>query len=150
MLAMACDSRPNRIKEQALSEIAAVAVVAEKDGKFLLTRRMNPPYADQYGFPGGKVEPGETSGQAACRELLEETGIQGSAPQFICQIMVENVDGRPPFRLDVFRLTIFDGTLLAGSDAREAGWFSLEEMRQMPVIGSTLEIVEDLASTRGS
>ncbi|WP_336057227.1 NUDIX hydrolase [Nitratireductor sp. CH_MIT9313-5] len=151
MLAMACDSW-NRHKsgEHALNEIAAVAVVVERNGKFLLTRRINPPYADQYGFPGGKLEPGETPEQAALRELREETGITGSTPQHLCQIMVPNVDGKPPFRLDVFRLGMTGGELSAGSDAREAGWYDLEEMRRMPVIGSTLDIAEDLSAPPAS
>ena len=57
-------------------EVAA-AVIERPDGTFLMARR---PEGKVYGgwweFPGGKVEPGETSRQALERELREELGIQ--------------------------------------------------------------------------
>jgi 8-oxo-dGTP pyrophosphatase MutT (NUDIX family) len=40
----------------------------------LVVSRRNKP--DMWGLPGGKVDPGETSSEAAVRELLEETGIR--------------------------------------------------------------------------
>lgn len=58
--------------------IAVVAAVLQQpDGRFLLAQR--PPgkaYAGYWEFPGGKVEPGETSPQALRRELREELGIE--------------------------------------------------------------------------
>jgi 8-oxo-dGTP diphosphatase len=56
--------------------IAAVAVVTLCDGQVLLVRRDKEPYRGKWSFPGGSIEPGETSRQAAWREALEETGIQ--------------------------------------------------------------------------
>lgn len=47
---------------------------AAKD-KILLCKRTKDPYKGLYNFVGGKVEPGESSEQAAYRELQEETGI---------------------------------------------------------------------------
>jgi 8-oxo-dGTP diphosphatase len=56
--------------------VAAVAVVTLCDGQVLLVRRNKEPYRGKWSFPGGSIEPGETSRQAARREALEETGIE--------------------------------------------------------------------------
>ena len=46
----------------------------EKDS-VLFCKRIKDPYKGLYNFVGGKVEPGESSDEAAYRELQEETGI---------------------------------------------------------------------------
>ncbi|HUF57442.1 MAG TPA: NUDIX domain-containing protein, partial [Thermohalobaculum sp.] len=48
-------------------------------GRVLLVRRLNEPDAGLWGYPGGKVEWGETVADAAVRELAEETGGRGEA-----------------------------------------------------------------------
>ncbi|MDX2375118.1 NUDIX domain-containing protein [Psychrobacter sp. PP-21] len=45
---------------QSLRPIVATIGVLFKDGKVLLVRRANPPDAGRWGFPGGKIERGET------------------------------------------------------------------------------------------
>ncbi|MFA5581293.1 MAG: NUDIX domain-containing protein, partial [Paracoccaceae bacterium] len=59
--------------------IAAVLAVVIRDGRALLVRRANTPDAGLWGFPGGKIEPGEPILVAAERELHEETGVQARA-----------------------------------------------------------------------
>ena len=50
-----------------------VAAVVERDGCFLLTRRLAGAHlAGLWEFPGGKVAPGESHEQALRREMLEE------------------------------------------------------------------------------
>ena len=51
-------------------------VVFNKDkDKVLFCKRKKEPFKDRLNFVGGKLEPGETSEDAAYRELQEETGI---------------------------------------------------------------------------
>jgi 8-oxo-dGTP diphosphatase len=54
-----------------------VAGILERDGKTLICRRRaDGPHPLKWEFPGGKVEPGESPGQALTRELREELGIE--------------------------------------------------------------------------
>jgi len=58
--------------------IAVLAVVlrdAGSDARALIVQRAQQPNAGRWGFPGGVLELGETVGEGAMRELLEETGI---------------------------------------------------------------------------
>jgi 8-oxo-dGTP diphosphatase len=55
----------------------AAAVLLRADGRVLLAQRLpGTPYAGYWEFPGGKVEPGESAGEALSRELNEELGIE--------------------------------------------------------------------------
>jgi len=70
---------------------AAVAIVIaphKSKATFLLTRRtarLNT-HAGQWALPGGRLDPGETSQEAALRELHEEIGIASSAVRVLGQL----------------------------------------------------------------
>lgn len=51
----------------------AGAIIVNEQGKILLQHRRD---NDQWGFPGGAMELGESAEQTAIREVLEETGYQ--------------------------------------------------------------------------
>ena len=53
--------------------IVVVAAVIERDGSFLVTRRLEGSHlAGMWEFPGGKIGSGETHAQALVREIREE------------------------------------------------------------------------------
>ena len=52
-----------------------IIILNPKKDQILFCKRMNDPYEGLFNFVGGKIEPGETSEDAAYRELEEETGI---------------------------------------------------------------------------
>lgn len=114
------------------SPVPAVIAVVIHEGQALLVRRANPPDAGLWGFPGGKIEFGETVAEAATRELLEETGIVGEAQGIITtlDILVPSPDGaiRQHFILIAVRCRWISGDAIAGDDALEAGWFTIADL----------------------
>jgi ADP-ribose pyrophosphatase YjhB (NUDIX family) len=54
---------------------ASIAVVIQKDGEILFSRRGIDPFKGEFDLPGGFVEFGEDVYAAGAREILEETGL---------------------------------------------------------------------------
>lgn len=127
---------------------AASSAILERDGRFLLIRRMNPPSADLYAFPGGRAEPGETPDETAVREFFEETGIRARNPVlFATYDLNGDKDDSRHFFLSVFRVEAdADTKAIAADDAADPGWYTVEEIRKLPVPPSVLECAERLAA----
>lgn len=57
--------------------IVVLAAVVERDGRFLVTRRLDHGHLPGlWEFPGGKCEPGESHETCLVRELMEELGVR--------------------------------------------------------------------------
>lgn len=129
----------------------ASSAILKRDGRFLLIRRKNPPSADLFAFPGGRGEPGETPAETAVREFFEETGISVREPELFATYDLksesENGDLVSNFFLSVF-LVKSDETreAVAADDAADPGWYTVEEIRGLPVPPSVLECAERLAA----
>lgn len=130
------------------SKRLAVSVALRSEGRFLLVERANDPGRGMFAFPGGRVEDGEQLPQAARRELMEETGVAADDLFLIASLdLGGDEDG---FSLHVFSANAFTGDVKAGDDALSAGWYSLEEMRVMPVPQSVLEVASTLSENTDS
>lgn len=104
----------------------------------LLVRRANPPDAGLWGFPGGRVEAGETLFQAAERELKEETGLTATALQTVevFDSLHHKPDGTLAFHYVIIAVLCEDTAPTptppkAADDALDARWFSYEEVRAL-------------------
>ena len=117
---------------QCLRPIVATIGVLFKDGRVLLVRRANPPDAGRWGFPGGKIERGETVKDAAVRELYEETGIVATASRTFNAIDAFDFDTGGKlchhFVLVAVLCTWVSGSPVAGDDALEASFFDMEDL----------------------
>jgi 8-oxo-dGTP diphosphatase len=114
------------------SPVPAVIAVVVHEGRTLLVRRANPPDAGLWGFPGGRIEHGETVHAAAMRELAEETSVRAEAQDVITtlDILDRSDEGtlRHHFVLIAVRCRWLSGVPTAGDDALEARWFRIEDL----------------------
>ncbi len=132
--------------------VPAVSVALVRGDRILLVRRGRAPSLGLYAFPGGRVEAGETIEEAARRELLEETGLMaGELSPYREYLIAREPQGKPvDFRLQVFTGLYRGGEAKAGDDADEAGWYTLADMENLPVIGSVLEVARELLAQPGA
>lgn len=131
----------------------ASSAILERNDRFLLVLRRNPPSADMYAFPGGRAEDGETPAETALREFEEETGISARNPRLFetYDLRSHAADGTltSHFFLSVFQVDADEeATAEAADDAAAIGWYSLEEIRTLPVPASVLECVERITAER--
>lgn len=131
------DYDPSRYPRPSVTVDLAVFTVLDADLKVLLIRRHAPPFEDTWALPGGFVrvgegptDQGEDVEDAAYRELEEETGLPRRS-LFLDQLRTFGAPGRDP-RTRV--ITVAHYALVrpdlaplvhAGSDAADAGWFSV-------------------------
>ena len=125
--------RPVMIKAEPIPHyIVTAAVIPDENGeKFLLTKR--PPnglLGGLWEFPGGKQEPGESLEDCIRREISEELGVA---------ISVGEAFGVYKHAYTHFKVTLyaFICTVTEGSPqplvASELGWFSREELGDLPM-----------------
>ena len=124
--------------------LAVDSVIFFKEG-IALIRRKNPPYEGYYALPGGFVEVGETTEEAARREAKEETGLD---IELLCLVGVYSDPGRDPrgHIVSVCYLAQGSGTLKSGSDARSAEIFRSNNLPALAfdhqkIIGDALRLL---------
>lgn len=108
-----------------------VGAVAVDDGRLLLVRRGNAPGAGSWSVPAGRVEAGETLGEAVVRELAEETGLEGLCGPLLGWVEIITDDHHHVI-LDFVVEILEPGDPVAGDDAVEVAWVPLEDVAEMP------------------
>lgn len=101
--------------------------LSKKELRVLLIKRGGHPFKGQWALPGGFVQPNETVGQAARRELIEETGVDAEHLEQLFTFSTPNRDPRT-WVISTSHLALIESgqlTLKAESDAEEAKWFSI-------------------------
>lgn len=129
---MSANVAPSPSSERAIRPIVATIATVFHKGRILLVRRANPPDAGRWGFPGGKIDGGETIEQAAARELFEETGIHAEARRVFTAVDAFDRDAAGRLRRHFVLIAVLcewkSGEPIAGDDALEARWFDMKEL----------------------
>ncbi len=130
--------------------IAATLGVVFRESEVLLVRRANPPDAGRWGFPGGKINKGESIREAAVREIAEETGVRTEARRVVTALDAFDVRDDVLYRHFILVAVLCDwleGEPRAGDDALEARWFPLAALERADLVLS-LDVREVAAAAR--
>ena len=104
-------------------KVAAICIV-ERDLKVLMVKRGNQPGIGLWSMPGGYVDRGEVVEDAAMREVLEETGLEVKVERLVGLFSKES----HPVIVAAYTAREVGGTLQAGPEALDVGFFSLDDL----------------------
>ncbi len=119
-------------REYPARPIVGIGIVVIKNDSVLLVRRGKPPNVGTWTLPGGAQELGETTEQAARRELLEETGLEVDTLHFAATVdnIRRDADGRIRYHYTIidFAARWVVGEPVAATDVTEATWAKLDAL----------------------
>ncbi len=126
---------------EALLKIAA-AVVSDREGRLLLVRKQGTAFFMQ---PGGKIDEGETSLGALCRELHEELGLHIEQDQLLALgVQTAPAANEPGVVIEAHLYALVMDTPREASAAAEIAemvWVSREQAEQLPLAPLTRDYV---------
>jgi len=126
----------------------AVDGILEVDGKILLVKRKNPPFKDFWAFPGGFVKYGERTEEAVVREVFEESGIKTKVKDLLGVYSDPNRDPRGHTVSVVYVLEYVEGSPKGSDDAKEARFFTIDEVKNMDLAFDHKTIFKDYLKFR--
>ena len=122
-------------------ELCVGAVVVNGES-ILLIRRGTPPGEGLWSVPGGRAQRGESLADAARRELLEETGLEGEVGEAVG--WTELIGRRRHYVVVDFWVTVApDAVPTAGTDATDAAWVALDELEEWDLVDGLLQFLAD-------
>ncbi|HYD28301.1 NUDIX hydrolase [Brevundimonas sp.] len=108
--------------------VPCVGVVCLRGDEVLLIRRGRPPRLGEWSLPGGRIEPGERTVDAALRELREETGVEAEITSLLDVIDGVFPEAERHYVLIDYAARWLSGEPVAGDDALEARFVPLDEV----------------------
>jgi len=112
---------------------------------FICQRRADQPMGLKWEFPGGKIEPGETSVQALARELSEELGIDATIGDRVTSVRHTYRNGGA-IEIEFFLVQEFRGELINNiSIFEQMLWSSVTRLPDYDFLAADLNLIRDLA-----
>jgi 8-oxo-dGTP diphosphatase len=127
------DYDPSAYPPFAVTVDVVVFTIVDDVLQVVLVRRGEPPFKDRWALPGGFIHPDEAPGEAARRELAEETKL-GLKPDKLEQLRTYGEPDRDP-RMRVVTIAYWTivgdvGDLAGGGDAAEAALVPVVEIQR--------------------
>lgn len=124
-----------------MKKIEVVAAIIYKDGAYFATQRGYGEFEGMWEFPGGKIEPGESSEDALKREIQEELGIDITIDKFLCTTEYDY----PSFHLTMhcYICSIEAGEIVL-REHKSARWLTTETLNNVEWLPADKELLEKL------
>jgi len=122
-----------RYPHPAVTVDCVVFGLADDDLNVLLIQRDLEPFQGAWALPGGFVKIDEDLDAAARRELEEETGVHDLYLEQLSAFGAPNRDPRERVITvaHVAIVNLFEHPVAAATDARNAGWFAMDELPEL-------------------
>ena len=125
---------------------AAASAVLFRGEAVLLVMRGAGPSEGLWSLPGGSIEAGETAEDAARREVEEETGLTSHIEGLAGVYDIIDRDAAGAVVLHYVIATYFgradDGEPRARGDAREARFFALDKLAELPTTHGARHVID--------
>lgn len=135
-----------RLGRQGKLRLGCSAAIFDEQGLILLTRRTD---NGLWCLPGGAVESGESVAEACEREVYEETGLNVRVKRLVGVYshpdqLVVYPDGNKAYIVALhFEVEVTGGTLGLSDETTDFGYFRLEEIQGMELLGRHKERIID-------
>lgn len=123
-----------------MKTIKVVAAIIRDGDRIFATQRGYGEYKDGWEFPGGKVEPGETSQEALVREIKEEL----DADIIVGDLLTTVEYDYPTFHLsmDCFWAALVEGSKMKLLEHEAAKWLAMDELDEVEWLAADVNVVE--------
>jgi ADP-ribose pyrophosphatase YjhB (NUDIX family) len=132
-----------------------VGAIVLHQGRVLLVKRGQAPALGLWSVPGGLVDLGETTVEAARREVEEECGLKVRIAGLVGVLdrVTRDGDGRVRYHwvlVDYLAFPESNDAITAGSDAAEVRWVTIDELERLPVTEGLADMIgRAIALSRG-
>jgi len=107
-------------------ERVAVGILVNEKNQVLIAKRSSDKHqGGKWEFPGGKLEKGETSYQALCREMREEVGIEVQSATLLTEMTYHYKE--KTVSLDFYRINKWLGTA-QGMEQQPVRWVEKSDL----------------------
>jgi 8-oxo-dGTP diphosphatase len=132
-----------------------VGAIVLHEGRVLLVKRGRAPGLGLWSVPGGLVDLGESTVDAACREVEEETGLKVRVAGLVGVLdrVTRDAEGRVRYHwvlIDYLVVPESIDTLMAGSDAAEVRWVTVDEVERLPITEGLVDMIRRAVALSGA
>jgi 8-oxo-dGTP diphosphatase len=122
-------------------EVRAAGGVVKRDGRIAVVHR---PRYDDWSLPKGKLDPGETSEQAALREVWEETGLRCELGPELSSTSYHDRKGRSKV-VRYWLMEAVEGEFAPNDEVDELRWLEPAEAAALLTYPRDAELAQEVA-----